>query len=72
MEEFLNDLAEVVDVDIEFDNSQNELSFYHYPTVERGPLNITKAKQVLGFKPTEWQEALEVSAFMTAMKIGLR
>ena len=61
LEELLTDLAEVLDADVEFDGSQNELSFYQYPTVGRGPLNITKAKQVLGFKPTDWHVALGVS-----------
>jgi nucleoside-diphosphate-sugar epimerase len=34
-------------------------SLYLYPSVRRGPINVSKAKEVLGWEPTPFDEAVE-------------
>ena len=56
---FLSDLAdklEVKDVQLHYDE---ETSWYTYPTVTKGPLNITKARTLLKWEPMTWKEALD-------------
>jgi hypothetical protein len=40
------------------DGEASAKSFYGYPTVNSGPMDISKAKEVLGFSPTPTEEAV--------------
>jgi hypothetical protein len=40
------------------DGEASAKSFYGYPTVNSGPMDISKAKEVLGFSPTPIEEAV--------------
>ena len=47
-------IAETMKIeDVEQDNSPNDRSFHLYPSVFNGPIDITKAKEKLGFVPTD-------------------
>jgi hypothetical protein len=43
------------------DGEASAKSFYGYPTVNSGPMDISKAKEVLGFSPTTTEEAVRQS-----------
>ena len=43
---------------LRFDSNPSNIAFYAYPSVTRGSLDISKAKEKLGFKPTKWVDAL--------------
>jgi hypothetical protein len=40
------------------DGEASAKSFYGYPTVNSGPMDISKAKELLGFSPTPTEEAV--------------
>lgn len=53
-------IAELMGVEnIEQDNSHNDRTFHLFPTVFNGPIDITKAKEQLGFKPTPVETAFK-------------
>ena len=36
-------------------------NFYLYPTIRRGPVDVTKAESLLGWTPTPWKEAIKAT-----------
>jgi len=44
---------------VEGDSKESDKSFYNYPTVFGGPIDISKAKDKLGFLPTSAERAFE-------------
>lgn len=58
LKKLLRDIANELDVDeLEF-LSEDDATWYSYPTVAKGPLDINKAKILLGWEPMAWKEAL--------------
>ena len=58
LDTFLNDLAAKLGVkDLQF-HHDDKTSWHTYPTVTKGPLNITKARTLLNWEPMTWQGAL--------------
>lgn len=58
LKKLLRDMADKLNVDkLEF-ISQDEETWYSYPTVTKGPLDISKAKLLLGWVPMTWERAL--------------
>jgi len=58
LKKLLRDIANQLNVDeLEF-LSDNDATWYTYPTVAKGPLDINKAKILLGWEPMTWEEAL--------------
>ena len=43
--------------DLEF-LSEDDATWYSYPTVTKGPLDISRAKMLLDWEPTTWEKAL--------------
>jgi nucleoside-diphosphate-sugar epimerase len=50
-------------------NEDRKDQFYLYPSVRKGPIAVTKAESLIGWKPTPWNEAVEktVNFFEAAM-----
>ncbi|CAG7815412.1 unnamed protein product, partial [Allacma fusca] len=59
LQEFLEDLAKAVGIPIQLNFEASERSFNLFPSVTRGSVDISKAKDVLGFKPTSWEDVLK-------------
>lgn len=58
LKKLLRDMADKMNIDqLEF-ISQDEETWYSYPTVTKGPLDISKAKLLLGWEPMTWERAL--------------
>lgn len=58
LKKLLRDIADKLEIDkLEF-LSDNDATWYTYPTVTRGPLDISKAKILLDWKPMTWEIAL--------------
>lgn len=59
LKKLLRDIADKLNVDeLEF-ISDDDSTWYSYPTVSKGPLNINKAKILLGWEPMTWESALD-------------
>jgi len=55
----LLEISQALDVPIMFDHDVDPHHSYHlYPSTARGQLDITKAVETLGFKPTPWSQAI--------------
>lgn len=65
LKKLLRDIADKLNVDeLEF-TSDDDSTWYSYPTVTKGPLNISKAKILLGWEPMTWESALDsLSSFL--------
>ena len=65
LKKLLRDIADELRVDeLEF-LSDDDSTWYSYPTVTKGPLNINKAKIILGWEPMTWESALDsLSSFL--------
>ncbi|XP_068670447.1 uncharacterized protein [Montipora foliosa] len=58
LKKLLRDIANQLEVDdLEF-LSEDEATWYSYPTVSKGALDISKAKLLLDWEPMTWKEAL--------------
>ena len=58
LKKLLRDIADKLEIDkLEF-LSDNDETWYTYPTVTKGPLDISKAKILLDWKPMTWETAL--------------
>lgn len=58
LKELLRNIADKVNIDeLEF-ISEDETTWYTYPTVTKGPLDISKAKILLDWEPMTWESAL--------------
>jgi len=71
LRQFLHSLMDILDtddIDIEMDESQE--AFHLFPSVRSGPLDVTKAKSLLDWKPTSWIDILDanVAFYENAMK----
>ena len=61
--EILNHMANAVGTEgMEQDNAEDEKTTHLYPTVLSGPMDISKAKERLGFKPSNVEKAFKKSA----------
>lgn len=75
LRKLLRDIANQLDVDdLEF-LSEDDATWYSYPTVTKGPLDISRAKILLDWEPVTWEKALtELCAFferaMTDVKMS--
>ena len=58
LKELLQDISNQLKLDDLEYISEDEATWYSYPTVSRGPLDISKAKILLDWEPMSWQEAL--------------
>lgn len=59
LKKLLRDIGDKLNVgELEF-ISDDESTWYSYPTVSKGPLNINKAKILLGWEPMTWESALD-------------
>ena len=65
LKKLLRDIADKLNVDeLEF-ISDDDSTWYSYPTVTKGPLNISKAKILLGWEPMTWESSLDsLSSFL--------
>ena len=59
LKKLLQDISNQLKIDNLEYISEDEATWYSYPTVSRGPLDIGKAKILLDWEPMSWQEALE-------------
>ena len=58
LKKLLRDIANQLEVDeLEF-LSEDDATWYSYPTVTKGPLDIRKAKILLDWEPMTWEKAL--------------
>ena len=64
----LMDSLEIEDISISEDDSENP--FFLFPSVTSGPVDTSKAKMKLGWKPTPWHDVVDitVSFYENAMK----
>ena len=59
LKQLLRNIADKLKIDeLEF-ISENEATWYFYPTVSKGPLDISKSKILLGWEPMTWESALD-------------
>ena len=58
LKNLLRDIANEIEVDDPEFLSEDDATWYSYPTVAKGPLDISKAKILLGWEPMTWKEAL--------------
>ncbi|XP_078376896.1 uncharacterized protein LOC144660177 [Oculina patagonica] len=60
LKELLRNIADKLGIDeLEF-LSEDDVTWYSYPTVTKGPLDISKAKILLDWEPMTWETALDL------------
>ena len=58
LKELLYELESEMGQNIDYDLNADENAFTLFPSVSRGMVDITKAKDMIGFVPTNWKQAL--------------
>ncbi|KAK2725119.1 uncharacterized protein LOC136033154 [Artemia franciscana] len=58
LKELLYELESEMGQNIDYDLNADENAFTLFPSVSRGMVDITKAKDMIGFVPTKWKQAL--------------
>ena len=59
LKQFYEDVQEALGIEQGgFDEIPDEKAFYLYPSVRKGPVDVTKAQNLLNWEPTEWKKAV--------------
>lgn len=69
--QFLHSLMDELDIeDVKIESDYSDTAFRLFPSVTTGPLDTTKAKRLLGWKPTPWFDVLGITVefYESAMK----
>ena len=60
--QLLNDIKTVLGVkNVTFENENTERPMFFYPSVKKGPIDVSKALDLLGWQPTPWEEVVKTT-----------